>query len=420
MKLETTNPNYCATVVRVNKVNPIEWSDNLVQVHMFGYNVVASKDLKLWELYILFTAETELNTQYLYQNNLYSKVIYNKDVNKKGYIDTNWRIKAIKLRWVSSNAILMPLKSLSYLWIKIDLKEWDTFNNINWVEVCKKYILPIKETTPSGNKTKGITKKYERIDGKQFPEHFDTEQFFKNADKYNPSDIVTVTQKLHGTSLRAGNVKVKVKPTLWDRILRRQRYEYDYIAGSRRVIKDLSTREYNHYYTVEKWSKDIYNKALDEIKSYIPKDTIIYAEIIGWNNNTPIQSGYTYWVPQWDFKVYIYRIVSINADNITTDWSYSAIKQFCNNNWLNYCPILYEGKLSEIDIESLMDLNYSLHNESFKDIMIPLPSNQVDEWVCIRKEGITPYVTKAKSPLFLEFETKQLDKWVIDLESNQI
>jgi hypothetical protein len=51
---------------------------------------------------------------------------------------------------------------------------------------------------------------------------------------------------------------------------------------------------------------------------------------------------------------------------------------------------------------------------------VPLSEWVIDEWVCIRREGLTPYITKAKSPEFLIHETKLLDKWVISLEDNQI
>jgi hypothetical protein len=51
---------------------------------------------------------------------------------------------------------------------------------------------------------------------------------------------------------------------------------YDYIAGSRRVIKDLKSETiFNHYYT-EIYGKDIWNRGLDYIKDVIPKDTIFY------------------------------------------------------------------------------------------------------------------------------------------------
>lgn len=43
----------------------------------------------------------------------------------------------------------------------------------------------------------------------------------------------------------------------------------------------------------------------------------------------------------------------------------------------------------------------------------------VDEGVCLRVEGITPLVVKAKSPLFLQHETKMLDQGVTDTEAEE-
>jgi hypothetical protein len=39
--------------------------------------------------------------------------------------------------------------------------------------------------------------------------------------------------------------------------------------------------------------------------------------------------------------------------------------------------------------------------------------------LCIRIEGLQPYITKAKSPEFLAHETKQLDKGEVDIETSE-
>gem|GEM_PF-2695397 len=83
-----------------------------------------------------------------------------------------------------------------------------------------------------------------------------------------------ITQKLHGTSGRFGFVEVKIKKSLIDRIFNRQRYKYDYVAGSRRSIKDGVLDGF--------YNSDVWNDKLKEIKHLIPKDTILYGEIIGY------------------------------------------------------------------------------------------------------------------------------------------
>ena len=45
------------------------------------------------------------------------------------------------------------------------------------------------------------------------------------------------------------------------------------------------------------------------------------------------------------------------------------------------------------------------------------PESPVDEGVCVRVDGMAPYILKAKGPLFREHETKMLDAEAEDLES---
>lgn len=411
--LELNNPNYCATIVKIDKVNKLEWCDNLVWINIFGYNIIAHKDINIDEPQVLFTAETQIADEFLKENNLYSSSDLNKDVTKKGYIWKNGRVRAIRLRGHPSNAMLMPVSKLPKKgkWVKVS----DRFNIIDGMEIAKKYELPV-ERVVGQNKVKGQTKKYERIDGKNFPEHFSTEQYLRNEHKYDDSDDIIVTQKLHWTSVRLWYVETKIKPTKMDKLLRReQKTEYDYLAWSRRVIKDLkSDKKFEHYYATHPWELDIYNKALEEVKATIPKDVMYYAEIIWYNGwNSPIQRGYTYNCNDWEFAIYIYRIVSVNKDGRTFDWGWDAMKEFAKVNSLSLVPEMYRCKKSELDVDILMDKNYSIDKiPATVDPVVPLPAWTVDEWICIRREWMQPYVTKVKSPLFYEFETKLLDEWV--------
>lgn len=93
--------------------------------------------------------------------------------------------------------------------------------------------------------------------------------------------MVTATQKLHGTSGRFGHIKVRRATNFIENILKKfgiaiDEYEYDYIAGSRRVVKDAKVdKEHSGYY-----ASDLWNKVLAEYKDRIPKNWIIYGEII--------------------------------------------------------------------------------------------------------------------------------------------
>jgi len=120
-----------------------------------------------------------------------------------------------------------------------------------------------------------------------------------------------------------------------------------------------SDKEFQHYYNVEEWSLDIYNKALNGIKDKIPKDTIIYGELVGYNGQSPIQKGYDYGEVIGKFSLYIYRIVSINSDGLTVDWHRDIIKEFCKMNNLKYVPELDRIIKDDLIVEEYLDINYS-------------------------------------------------------------
>lgn len=423
MKLEVKNSNYCATIVKIHNLINLENCDNVVGFPVFGYQAIVGKDSKIGQLGVLFTAETQLSENFCKENNLFRKKELNKNSEKVGYFEENRRVKALKFRGHKSSALFMPIESLSYLNINTnEFKEGDTFDTINGIEICKKYVIKDYKSNRE-NKVGGQSKIFKRVEAKLFPEHLDSENFFRDTHKYKDNDYIYVTQKLHGTSGRFGNILVKKQLKWWEKVLKSFgvnviENEYDYIAGSRRVIKDPKTESnYNHYY-----NSDIWNQWLEKVKHLIPKDYIFYGEIIGWTeDNSPIQKNYTYNMESGKSELYIYRICKINQDGFSCDLSWVQVKEMCKNLGLKYCPDMWEGFYNEFTEYRFLDgiLDEKFYELGYTECVKCDSNSPVDEGVCIRIEGIQPYITKAKSAVFLEHETKQLDKGEIDLESLQ-
>lgn len=404
MDLTINNPNYVATVISVENINVLDNCDNVVWIPIYWFQAIVGKDTKIGDKLLLFTTESQLSEDFAYNNNLYSSQLKNKDTTKKGYMWNNARVRAVKFRGQTSNALLMPLSSLAYLWINYNqLNVWDTFDTINWVQICKKYEIIVENWR---NKVEWKNQVFERFDAKLFPQHFATEHYFKNEYKIADNATIIVTQKLHWTSSRFWLIKVKQNRTLLDRLLFRTRTEYELVVWSRRIIKNW-----------QKWfySNDIWTEIALLHKNSIPKDCVVYWEIIWYDWEKSIQKDYTYNLNKWEKEIYVYRIVSINEDWFAVDWSWEAIKEFCKNTWLKYVPELFICKKWEANINNLMDVVYAnTYNQC-----VPLSNKDtVDEWVCVRVEGLQPYILKAKSPKFLEHETKELDEGVLDVESN--
>ena len=418
MKLELLEPNYCATVVQIDRLFPLENCDNLVGFNVFWFTAIVSKDTKEWDVGIVFTAETRLSEEFCKQNNLYREPTFNADQTKKGYIEANRRVRAVKLRGNKSSALFMPLVSIDNIgWCaSAKLEIWNSFNSIDGVEICKKYFVPTRQSAYA-NKVKGKEKKFIRIDNKTFPEHLDTENYRKNKDKYQDYSLVNVTQKLHGSSGRFWLVKVRKKLKWYEKLLKKlwvriDETEYDYIYWSRKVIKNWNIIEWEN---TGFYASNIWKVVLERYKTALPKDYILYGEIIWWTEwGWPIQKDYTYDLSQGECELYIYRIAIVNEDGVSVDLTMSQIRKFCMMGGLKHVPILRVGYHKDFVAEERIDKTFHPNY----DEAVPLcKTSPCDEWVCIREEWLQPYVTKAKSPMFLEKETKDLDEGVIDTES---
>ncbi|AOY11945.1 RNA ligase [Mycobacterium phage Adnama] len=439
MKLDAPkNKNYAAQVVRVPATLELKGLDNLVGVPVLGCQALTQRDTKEGDLRIAFTVETQLSTDYAHYNNLFRDAERNEDPNETGYLENHRRIKAMKLRGHKSSALLMPLESVA--WTGVDpseLQEGDTFDTLNGHEICRKYELPVKHT--HGAKASKVQRAFKRVDSKVFPEHLDTDNFFRSAHLLEAGREVVVTQKLHGTSIRVGNVPVLRQKKWLERLINRwvktPDYEFDVVYGSRKVIKDVNNPNQNHYYQSDIWTE--YGK---KIAALIPEGFIVYGELIGWTpDGQPIQKGYTYDVPRGEAHLYVYRVAHINSQGHLSDLSWDGVKQFCQVRGLKWTPEMDRVSFGGADpeypsIEELtqyitqaMDMRYADHYDktvagtavaALIDRPISLSDKKsVDEGVCLRQDGLVPTILKAKSPKFFEYETKLLDSGEVDTES---
>lgn len=417
MKIEKIeDSNYNAIVTKITQLVPFENCDNVQGAIIFGFQAVVSKDVQVGDIGVFFMAETQLSEDYCYHNNLFRHEDLNVDKSQKGYIEDSRRIKAVKFRGNRSDGLFMPLTSLE--WTGIDsskLKIGDEFSSINGKEICKKYVRKVRANLgPNEQKAK----RFNRVDPEFFPEHFKTDHFLKYVSDLDPNTEVIVSQKVHGTSIRIANTKVKKRLSLKNRIAKLlgvdvQTTEYDYIFGSRKVVKDPSIKTQNHYYSV-----DIWNAEGEKLRGLLPENYMVFGEVIGWTSEgAPIQKNYTYGIKEKECELYIYRVAFINDRGLLQDLSWDHMVEFCKERDLKVVPEIWRGKIKDLNISQYLDKR--LFEEGYRSCIDLGTEGIVDEGVVVRIDRKRPYCLKAKSPIFIEHESKMMDQETVDIEEQQ-
>lgn len=411
------NKNYAITVIAVGEPHDLQGLDNLVGVSIYGLQALTTRGIKAGDLRLLFVSEAQIGERYAHENDLNRKAEFNK-TDETGFLEQNRRVRAIKLRKHTSNALLMPLSSLAYTGLDVSmLRVGDTFDTVGGETIVQKYELP-KKQQPGQPKAKHRTS----VEEKHFPQHIDTEHLFRNWSRFTEPVQAVVTQKLHGTSARYGRVPVpRSKSWLERKIINRwfktPDTEFGHVAGSRRVIKGQPGNQ--HFYSTDVWSE--YGKRLEGV---IPENCVVYGELVGFTpDGEAIQKGYTYNQKPGECELFVYRVAFVNAQGVIADLSWDGVKEFCRSAGLRHTPELERlylrpsDELEEYLKHVYLDVRLS-EGDEFEEAPIPLSDPKtVDEGICVRVEGVVPHIYKVKSPQFLEHETRQLDSEVPDLES---
>lgn len=395
------NPEYAAQVIEVTTLVQYETLDNLLGVPVNGMTALVPKSTRVGDVLLAIPAGAQMSEEFARSHNLMR--------DQGGYIEDNRRVKAIRLRGVPSNILTVPAPT--------GVSVGTLFDTVDGKPICWKYEVPVK--APS-NSQKTQAKVWKRADVKYLPEHVDTSSWYRNKDTLPEQAVYTVTQKLHGTSIRLANTIVKRKLRWYEKVLKKfgvnvPETEYDFVAGSRRVIKDPKSTTQNHWYGDDIWTR----KAL-EYKDQIPAGFVVYGELVGWvSPDKPIQKNYTYCLPEGQSELYVYRVSTVTPDGILVDLSWPAVRRFCLEHGLKHVPEMATFTSKEDvqqvadPIQDAMNLKFASDPAGWVDAPVLLgPGSPCDEGLVIRVDSdrqILPEFYKAKTQQFLEHESKMLD-----------
>lgn len=433
--------NYAAQIVRVPKLVKAENSDRLYILHLFGYGVIVDDSWldREGELAVFFPAECQLSEEFASAANLFRKAEKNADPNETGYLEDNRRVRAIKLRGNVSSALVLPVESVvrfhtSQRKSMPDMgifEEGTVFDTMDGVEISRKYHVPVKQSGPTKAERK-VKKAFKRVDETVFPAHIDTDQWARNKHEVGDQDMLIVTQKLHGTSLRVGRPIVKRQLSWLERLASRlgvqvQETTFDDVAGSRKVIKDVKNPKQDHFYGTDLWSD-----YLAEVEGKIPDGFIVYGELVGWvDNDKPIQSGHTYECPKGTREFYVYRVAYVTPQGGIWDLSWEQVRKFCTERGMNHVPEVWRGLKEDFRAEDFHEANLfedwsdTDHGlEYFRDRPARLSDPKLtgaDEGIAIRVEkgDSIPALYKVKNPSHYLHETALLDAGEVDTEESQ-
>ena len=384
-KSENIKLEYCAQIVKIGELLPIEGSDFLVKTNIGGaYQVVVGKDaVKTGDVMVYCKLETTVNKDFLSINNQFEmserhlnsnyeevqKLIDEgrEDEAKKmvGYFNKHGRVRIVRLRGCASEGCLFTIDSLAKWNPKVldyDFEkcfepndegivvpfEFDTIDGVLFVKAYVPYVPPQQKKdglTRAERKRGKRVEKLDRIIEGQFAFHYDTNQFKDNLWRFNPDTVVDISVKEHGTSFISGNVLTKryLSENFFKKLFRNVRNRVRYFLSSidhrrRTMILPDFVIEYgevtssrgvikNKYINKDAgvgfYKVDMWSEYGKLIHPFLPKGMTVYGEIVGYvtGSTSMIQKGYDYGCKIGENKLMPYRITETDEEGNKKEWN---------------------------------------------------------------------------------------------------
>ena len=455
VKSKNCDVNYLAKIVKLDNFekHPDPEVTKLKVAVVDGYRVIVGIDSKPG-FYVYFPALSQINPDFLSYAGLFRDSSLNKDETKKGFFEKNGKVTAIKLRGQISEGFLIESEILNNWLVEsinqgIEIDKEIEFDSVEhdgkeiWIN--KKYVKKEGQdskgtgSNKQGKEPKGIDK----IVPGQFRFHYDTVLIKKCPNVIHPEDLISITEKIHGTSAISAFVLCNYERSWQEKLAyilvnwipkvkftgdRKTFPDYDYIYASRTVVKnryrgsekedgyyegDALMRKMCHNYVAKHLSKGM--TAYYEIVGFLPTGAAIQklGKAYDYGCVSP-EKGEEYTIGK-HCKVRIYRLTFTNRDGIVHEFSAREVQQWCSTHELIPVKQWYYGYAKDL----YPDLDVTQHwNENFMERLAnddrfymeknsPSCNNAVPhEGIVIRKENMIPEAWKLKCFAFLNGELK--------------
>ena len=420
LKIQESSSNYACEIVQIAHLSPIEGADKIQRCLVQNQTIIVSKEVKKGDVMALFVSGSQLSHDYCYENSLYENKEINKDVESKGFINSKRRVRALKLRGIISEGMLMPLSSFDYIAHLDEFEIGDRFTCIDDINVVQKYVVEQKVNISTQSNKPTINKlKWLMIDG-QFKFHSDTSHLERNIHQISPSDFIVITEKIHGASIILAKLLVKKNLTWKDKVA--QFFNIEVVSSHFKGIWSSGKPKSNQVKGVEDnyvtdnmhfYNEDIWKKAYDKYSYAIEPGISLYGELC---HNT--QKGYDYSKLN---DMVVYKITRTNAEGNVDVFSWDMIEKYCQKYELQTVPRLYKGYINDLCKFSIIQENFEKQfleylSVNYLEKYCQYCTNKVpNEGICVQ---IGNNVYKYKSKMFKLHEDKQQESGEIDIESN--
>lgn len=473
------NPNYYASIQRIDNVEPIEGSDFLVKTTVCGRTVVVSKKFYgKGSIVVYFPHECVICEEFLSANNLYDLHNYKKNRNSRdvdailhemsketdkvkkvelankarsmcGYFDASGRVKTRKIRGVHSEGFIIYTGAITAMDSIFSVVDWENhigmkFDTLNATQVCWKYInrqeahlLSLKPKQTFYQKAMKKVQRNANLVDNQFRLHYDTSHLAEFIGKVNPYDDVAITVKVDGSACCVSNILVNKKLNIFEKFARKIGFnvkdqDYHVVYSSHHIIKSL---EINPGATLGFYGIDIWEPVKNLIGKYLTKGMSIYGEIVGYieGTNQMIQPDRDYGCNVGEWKFMPYRITETDKDGVVTEWPMSKVYDFTQTLLLDYPELfgkilvpklLYLGKFCDLYTDIPVDNNWSTNVLNRMKEDTTLLGMELDEPMCKiagPREGVVVRVGdvayKLKTQRHLAMESERADNGDVDIES---
>lgn len=325
-------------IVEVCKIENIEKhpnADRLSIATIKGWNcIVGLNNHKIGDLVIFCPPDSIIPDDLIEKYNL-------------EYLKNNGRVRTVKLRGYISQGLILDMNCLPNPdgdWIGQDVAK---------TLKITKYEPPVSGTLQDGKRP---TKKKRNP---SFDKYTDIENIKNFNTVFKEGDVVVITEKIHGTNFRAGNL-LRYTNSLWGKIKGFLFGAYEFVYGSHNIQKTRGNMKRGFY------GEDVYGKIAEKYKlaEVIPKDYIIYGEIYG-KKIQELEYGLK------DIDVVFF---AIKYKGKYLEWG--KVVEFCLYRNLPFVPVLYTGEYKQEYLKGYTEGKSKIYESQIREGCVVLSVNE--------------------------------------------